>query len=546
MDRKKRAAIKRYIALGLAVLVTAGLAALPMLTAKNEEDTHKASILSASAEPRNIDRILIGGGSIEAKENSEVTFPAGVRITELLAANGDTVKEGDPIARVDPVSVMTAVKSVQDTLEAITKELYTASSSITPGLITADEEGNLYTNGTAIPTDKLSSYAKYMALSVQHREYEQLLLDLFRIRQNGTVNAATDGMIDGLDKSIVSKLDFEEGDVRLQLLAGFSFFSDNPEEDSGEGDEPEPPEGYGYPYAGTVSVIVGTLDNGYTIKTNPTAIIINDFSELGGYDVNSMTSSGNMTGGEPVYQWNAETEELELHGDLVVGDIVVRATNSEETLLIWVGNDPNTKPGGNTTGNRGGFSGAGGGSRAQAETSLYSDATTTLCTLVSQDTVVLTVSIDERDIALVSPGMTAKAEPDALSDRTFTAMVTNVSKFGASNGGSSKFSVELEMPWQEGMLPGMNGSAKMVLATRENVLSVPTAALVDRGSETILYTGYDEKNETLTDPVTVTTGLSDGEHVQILSGLEPGQKIWYSYYDTLEISNAVARKGMFG
>ena len=62
----------------------------------------------------------------------------------------------------------------------------------------------------------------------------------------------------------------------------------------------------------------------------------------------------------------------------------------------------------------------------------------------------------------------------------------------------------------------------------------------------MIYTGYDEKNKTLMDPVPVETGLSDGAYVQILSGLTEGQPIWYRYYDTLEISNAVERVGMFG
>ena len=36
----------------------------------------------------------------------------------------------------------------------------------------------------------------------------------------------------------------------------------------------------------------------------------------------------------------------------------------------------------------------------------------------------------------------------------------------------------------------------------------------------------------------VKTGLSDGENVEVISGLAEGQKIYYSYYDTVELDNS--------
>ena len=35
----------------------------------------------------------------------------------------------------------------------------------------------------------------------------------------------------------------------------------------------------------------------------------------------------------------------------------------------------------------------------------------------------------------------------------------------------------------------------------------------------------------------MTVGMSDGENVQILSGLKEGDTFYYAYYDTLVISN---------
>ena len=73
------------------------------------------------------------------------------------------------------------------------------------------------------------------------------------------------------------------------------------------------------------------------------------------------------------------------------------------------------------------------------------------------------------------------------------------------------------------MLPGMHASVLITLNTVNNVVSVPVAALTEDGTETILYTSYDEESGTLGDPVTVTIGKSDGKQVQIVDGLSVGQ-----------------------
>ena len=81
----------------------------------------------------------------------------------------------------------------------------------------------------------------------------------------------------------------------------------------------------------------------------------------------------------------------------------------------------------------------------------------------------------------------------------------------------------------------MNASAYLSVQNQP-VIAIPVAALVENGAKTIVFTGYDEKKETLINPVTVTTGFSDGEYVQILSGLTETDTVYYAYYDTLEYS----------
>lgn len=106
-----------------------------------------------------------------------------------------------------------------------------------------------------------------------------------------------------------------------------------------------------------------------------------------------------------------------------------------------------------------------------------------------------------------------------------------------------KFAVELTLKKQGDMLPGMSASVSVTLETEEHVLCVPVAALTESGNQTLLYTGYDEEAGTLTNPVTVTVGVSDGENAQILSGIEEGDSFWYAYYDTLVVSDIPEQRG---
>ena len=159
-----------------------------------------------------------------------------------------------------------------------------------------------------------------------------------------------------------------------------------------------------------------------------------------------------------------------------------------------------------------------------------------IAAVTPQNTMTLDITIDELDVKALQVGMTAQVRIDALGGEKYTATITEIGNTGSNNGGNSKYTVELTMDRAENMLSGMNATATIVLSTVSDVLTIPADALVESGNQTVVYTGYDEENETLLDPVAVKVGTSDGETVEILEGLAKGQTYYYAYYDTLEIS----------
>ncbi len=111
---------------GIALLVLT-LAVLPVLAAnKDAAQEQQASILSGAVEYGSIETKIVGGGQLASEAAVKLEIPEEVKLTEYLVGNGDTVSEGDAIAKVDRISVMTAITGVQDTLDELSKEILNA------------------------------------------------------------------------------------------------------------------------------------------------------------------------------------------------------------------------------------------------------------------------------------------------------------------------------------------------------------------------------------------------------------------------------------
>ncbi len=104
---------------------------------------------------------------------------------------------------------------------------------------------------------------------------------------------------------------------------------------------------------------------------------------------------------------------------------------------------------------------------------------------------------------------------------------------GTNDGGSTKYTVTMELPRTEQMLGGMNASVRIEVSRMEAVLTVPAEAIYEDGTRTYVYTALDEKTGEPASPVEVTTGASDGAVIEILSGLTEGDTVYYSYAESI-------------
>ena len=176
------------------------------------------------------------------------------------------------------------------------------------------------------------------------------------------------------------------------------------------------------------------------------------------------------------------------------------------------------------------------------ETKLFDLEGSVLMTVSPQETVSLTISLDEQDIAKVSVGQKATVKVEALAGERFDAEVTEVSVRGTNSGGSSKFTAKLELKKAADMLDGMSATASLPLEEKDDIPTIPVIALAQQGAQAVVYTALDEKTGEPTNPVPVTIGISDGLTAEILSGLELGDTYYYSYYDVLEEDTGVEER----
>lgn len=147
--------------------------------------------------------------------------------------------------------------------------------------------------------------------------------------------------------------------------------------------------------------------------------------------------------------------------------------------------------------------------------------------IASGDKMLLAVNVDELDILSVAVGQDAEITFDALEGQSYTGKITEISDSASVSGGVARYAVKIELAKDENMRAGMNASATITIESKEDIITIPLNALQEQGGKTFVYTQKDEESGQLSGETEVETGLSDGENVEITSGLSEGDTVFY-------------------
>jgi HlyD family secretion protein len=157
--------------------------------------------------------------------------------------------------------------------------------------------------------------------------------------------------------------------------------------------------------------------------------------------------------------------------------------------------------------------------------------------LVDGSCLYISAPIDEVDAPAVRTGQRALITLDAFPDRRFPGFVRRVAPYvleAEKQARTVGVEAEIEDPEKYSLLPGYSADVEIIIENRENVLRIPTQALLDG------------KRVLVRDPATgilhardVERGVSNWEYTEIRSGLKSGDRVVTSI-DRAGVADGVA------
>lgn len=413
---------------------------------------------------------------------------------------------------------------------------------------------DMQAGGTVFTYSGNSSSAEYDVYAAKHTELAGYMEELFKMYTDGTVNASAAGVVSGIDEDAAAELlaASGEGNAVLDLLTNVTTL-----ENGGTDHVVSDAAAEGYPYvyysAGVITAV--NLDNNGEIVSVAYRETRGDRYEVSRQALDAVINGADCDEGKilpvPSYGLNAGNAK---EGALLLFTYSVQSQSTyDEALSVSVVDENGTiisggssagsgsAGGGTVTGDAsmsggqmtggGSASGMTGSTAQQAAYEYYPTKQTKIMSVTPQDTMTVDITVDELDILSIKKGQDVQITLDALAGQSFDGIITDIGVSGSNSGGNTKYTAEVTIDRAPNMIAGMNATALITLETDEDLLTVPSEALVSEGTRTYVYTSYDSKTGALGNPVDVTTGASDGILTEITSGLKAGDTVWYSYYD---------------
>lgn len=489
----------------------------------------------------------------------------GVAATDgtILSGHAESKKNGVTVITInqDGRTVGESVSVFNENSETIgSGELYVHSPLKISGYSGTIEAVHVKINqdmqagGTVFTYSGNSSSAEYDVYAAKHTELAGYMEELFKMYTDGTVNASAAGVVSGIDEDAAAELLAASGDgsAALDLLTNVTTL-----ENGGTDHVVSDTAAEGYPYvyysAGVITAV--NLDNNGEIVSVAYRETRGDRYEVSRQALDAVINGADCDEGKilpvPSYGLNAGNAK---EGALLLFTYSVQSQSTyDEALSVSVVDENGTiisggssagsgsAGGGTMTGDAsmsggqmtggGSASGMTGSTAQQAAYEYYPTKQTKIMSVTPQDTMTVDITVDELDILSIKKGQDVQITLDALAGQSFDGIITDIGVSGSNSGGNTKYTAEVTIDRAPNMIAGMNATALITLETDEDLLTVPSEALVSEGTRTYVYTSYDSKTGALGNPVDVTTGASDGILTEITSGLKAGDTVWYSYYD---------------
>ena len=488
--RRKRRRIIITVVVLLLVLLAGGAAAVFYLRARvnSQFSASTAEVKSFQAITGQISANASGSGSLSYTDFEEVGIPSGVTVDEILVSAGDTLTAGDVIARVDTNSVMSALADVQTQLEELDDQISEAKK------------------------DSVNSYISTSVSGRVKRVYAQAgdsVMDV--MMEHGALAILS---LDGL-MTVTIEADLEDNQSVTVQSGGVSYPGTVESSISGK-------------------TVVNLTDNGPEYEAEAT--VLDGSGKVLGTGTLKIRNPLAITGYAGTISWVTAQENSQVYSGgylfsltdthyTVNYDTLLRSRSQTEqtmaTLLQLLQDGCATAPIDGIVTQVSGLT---------SDTMVYSDDGTELilATMAPDKQLTVSVAVDETDILSLELGQSAQITVSSIGDQVYSGTVTEISKIGTTMSGVTQYTAVVTLDRDPQMLSGMTASVDIQKQSVEGVVLIPTDALHQTRDSAYVYTSYDEQTKEYGGMVEVVAGTSNSSYVEIMSGLNPGDTVYYT------------------
>ena len=490
IKRRKRRRVIFTVLILLLVLGAGGTGAVLYLRqrVRTQFAAATAEVKSFQAITGQISANVSGSGSLSYTDFEEVSVPSAVTVEEIMVSRGDTVAAGDVIARVDTSSVMTALADTQAQLEDLDDQLSDAQK------------------------DSVSSYINTSVSGRVKRVYAQTgdsVMDVM-VEHGALAILSLDGLM-----TVTIEADLEEGQSVTVQTGGVSYMGTVESSISGK-------------------TLVNLTDNGPAYGAE--AIVMDASGKTLGTGTLAIRNPLSVTGYAGTVSWVSVKENQQVFSGASLFslkdtaytanyDTLMRQRSQTEqtmtTLVKLLRDGCIMAPMDGIVTELSGIT---------EDTLTYSDDGTEiiLATMAPDKQVTVSVAVDETDILSLELGQSAQVTVSSIGEESYPGTVTEISRIGTSMSGVTQYTAVVTLDKAEKMLSGMTASVDIQKQSAEGVVLVPTDALHRTRDVAYVYTSYDEETKEYGGMVEVVAGTSNSKYVEIVSGLNPGDTVYYT------------------
>ena len=157
------------------------------------------------------------------------------------------------------------------------------------------------------------------------------------------------------------------------------------------------------------------------------------------------------------------------------------------------------------------------------ETNTFNDGTT-IASVADMSELIFEGKVDEAEVGKLKEGMQLKLTIGALDTVKFFADLEYISPKGIEEEGAIQFEIRAAVKQREDyfLRAGYSANADIVLDKKEKVLAVKESNVLFEENKTFVEVALGEQQF---EKKEITTGISDGINIEVLSGLNEDQKI---------------------